>query len=148
MRLIASVLFAAATLAAQTNPIVTTSKFFYGQAKNDVLRSAEKVPEDLWSFKAAPDVRSFGQLVAHVADSQYEMCGPVSGKSVDKGIEKNMKGKAQVIAALKEAYSYCDEVYASMTDASAAQTISFFGQKMAKIGVLEFNTQHTNLHYG
>src|SRR5216684_4058985 len=136
MRLIASVLFAAATLAAQQNPIVTTSKFFYSQAKNDVLRSAEKVPEDVWSFKPTPEVRSFGQLVAHVADSQYEMCGPVSGKTVDKGIEKAAKGKAATIAALKEAYAFCDAAYGSLTDAGAAETISFFGQKMAKIGVL------------
>jgi uncharacterized damage-inducible protein DinB len=149
MRLIALSFIAAATLAAQQNPIVNTSKAFYAQAKDEVLRSAQKVPEDLWSFKPTPEVRSFGELVAHEADGQYEMCGAAStGKAVDKNIEKTVKGKDATIAALKGAFAYCDGIYAAMTDADAAQVVPFFGQKAAKIGIMDFNTQHTTLHYG
>jgi uncharacterized damage-inducible protein DinB len=152
MRIFIVALMAAGSMAAQTNPvanpIVSTSKAFYGVAKNDVLKSAEKVPENVWSFKPTPEVRSFGQLVAHEADGQYEICGFVAGKPVDKQIEKTKSSKADIIAALKEAFSYCDEQYASLTDANAGQIVDMFGQKAAKIGVLDFNTQHTNLHYG
>jgi uncharacterized damage-inducible protein DinB len=157
MRMIATALLAAAALAtalaaqlaAQQNLIVSTSKTFYDQAKDVVLRSAEKVPEELWSFKPTPDVRSFGQLVAHEADGQYEICGGASSaKPINKDIENKVKGKGATIAALKEAFAYCDAIYAKMTDAEAAQATNFFGQKVSKIGVMEFNTQHTNLHYG
>ena len=133
--------------AQMANPIVNSSKGFYAQIKDDVLRSAEKVPENLWSFQPTPEVRTFGQLVAHEADGQYEMCGAL-GKPVNKNIEKTVKGKAATIAALKEAFAYCDAIYATMTDADAAQVVPFFGQKSSKIGILDFNTQHTNLHYG
>jgi uncharacterized damage-inducible protein DinB len=144
----AAVLLSAATLPAQTGPVVSTSKAFYAMSKDDILRTAAKVPEELWSWQPTPEVRTFGQLFAHLADGQYEMCSPVTGKTVDKGIEKNVKGKAAITAALKEAFAYCDAVYAGMTDADAVTTVKFFGQQMTKIGVMDFNTAHNNEHYG
>jgi uncharacterized damage-inducible protein DinB len=148
MRLIAIALFVAATLAAQSNPVVETSKRHYAEAKNDVLRSAEKVPEELYSFRPTPAVRTFGQLIAHEADGQYELCSPVAGKAVDKNIEGTVKGKAALIAALKEAFVYCDAIYAKMTDADAVSTIMMGGQKSSKIGAMDYNTVHTMEHYG
>lgn len=147
MKIIAIALFAAATLAAQ-NPIVTTSKNSYAGIKDNVLRTAEKVPEDLYSWQPTPEVRTFGQLFGHIADAQYEMCGPAAAKPVTKDIEKTVKGKAALIAALKESFAYCDAVYAGMTDADAGKVINMFGQKIAKIGALEMNTAHANEHYG
>jgi uncharacterized damage-inducible protein DinB len=148
MRIIALTLFAAATVAAQNNPLVSTSKMYYAQTKDNVLRTAEKVPEDLYSFRPTPEVRTFGQLIAHEADGQYEFCGPLSAKPVQKNVEKNVTGKAALVAALKEAFAYCDAVYANMTDADAATLVTLFGQKVTKIGVMDFNTSHTNEHYG
>ncbi|HWE51816.1 MAG TPA: DinB family protein [Bryobacteraceae bacterium] len=154
MRLIAAALFAVATLAAQSgqpagrNQVVETSERHYAEAKADVLRSAEKVPEDLYSFRPTPDVRTFGQLIAHEADGQYELCGPATGKTVDKNIEDTVKGKPALIAALKEAFAYCDAIYAKMDDANAVSTIIVWGHKSSKIGVMDYNTSHTMEHYG
>jgi uncharacterized damage-inducible protein DinB len=148
MRIIAVTLFAAATLAAQNNPIVTTSKASYAEIKDYVLRTAEKVPEELYSFKPTPDVRTFGQLIAHEADGQYELCGPVAARPVTKDVEKNVKGKAALIAALKDAFAYCDAAYATMTDADAGKMVSLFGEKMTKIGVMDMNIAHSDEHYG
>jgi uncharacterized damage-inducible protein DinB len=148
MKFIAITLFAAATLAAQSNPIVSTSKTSYAAVKNEVLRTAEKVPEDLYSWRPTPEVRTFGQLIGHEADGQYELCGPAAAKPVNKDIEKTVTGKAALIAALKESFAYCDAVYAGMTDADAGKVITMFGQKMSKIGAMEMNTAHSNEHYG
>jgi uncharacterized damage-inducible protein DinB len=148
MRFLTLTLLVVSAAAAQAqNPIVNSSKSSFAEVKDYVLRSAEKVPENLWSFQPTPDVRTFGQLVAHIADGQYEICGAV-GKPTNKNIEKTVKGKAATIAALKEAFAYCDAIYAKMSDADAAQMVDLFGQKTTKIGVMEANTQHTNLHYG
>ena len=142
-------LLVAGAMFAQGGPLVNSSKAVYGIAKNDVMRSAEKVPENLWSYRPTPEVRTMGELFAHVADSQYEFCGAAaSQRPPDKNIEKTVKRKADIIAALKEAYAYCDGVFAKMTDADAAQTVKFGGQSMAKLAVMDFNTAHTNEHYG
>jgi uncharacterized damage-inducible protein DinB len=154
MRVVATSLFAVAALAAQSTPpaginqVVDTSKRHYAEAKDDVLRSAEKVPEALYSFRPTPDVRTFGQLIAHEADGQYELCSPATGKTVDKNIEETVKGKAALLAALKTAFAYCDAIYAKMNDANAVSTIIIWGHKSSKIGVMDYNTSHMMEHYG
>jgi hypothetical protein len=87
-------------------------------SSNFVLRAAEKMPEEHYSFKPVDNVRSFGELVAHVGDSQYFFCGPVNadGKK-SPGIEKTAKTKTAIIAGLKEAFAYCDMAYKQTTDA-------------------------------
>ena len=153
MGAIATLLFAAVTLVAQSNQpssnqVVDTSRRHYAEARDDVLRSAEKVPEELYSFRPTPEVRTFGEVVAHIADGQYELCWPATGKQIDKNIEDTVKGKAALIAALKEAFAYCDAIYADIHDAGAVSTITVWGQKSSKIGVLDYNTSHTMEHYG
>src|SRR5215831_15499460 len=131
------------------NPLVATSQAFFNSAKNNILRSADKVPEDLWSYQPTPNVRTFAQLFAHVADGQYEFCGMASeGKVVDKGIEKSAKTKAEVTAALKDAFAYCDAAYTKMTDASAVELVSFFNRQVTRVGAMDYNVVHTMEHYG
>ncbi len=145
-------LAAASSACAQTpagNPMVASSKVLYTMAKQDVLRSVDKLPEDKYAFKPAATVRTYGQLLAHVADGQYEICGGAAGKQDDKHVEKTAKSKAEIAAALKAAFAYCDAVYASMTDAKAAEMIPFEGgAKVTRLGMLDFNVAHTMEHYG
>ncbi len=140
---------AAATLA-QDNPLSAHSKLVYLGLKNVLLRTAEKTPEENYSFKPTDAVRSFGQILGHVADSQYAFCSTVLGeKNPEPKIEQNKTSKADLIAALKDAFAYCDKAYDGMTDASAAQMVKFFGGRdTPKLGVLNVNNVHTVEHYG
>jgi uncharacterized damage-inducible protein DinB len=131
------------------NPMVSSSKVFYTNAKQDILRSAEKMPEDKYAFKPTDTVRSYGQVLAHVADGQYEFCGAAASKHDEKGIEQTAKTKAEIVAALKTAFAYCDAIYAGMTDAKAAEMIpAFGGTKITRLSMLDFNVSHTMEHYG
>jgi uncharacterized damage-inducible protein DinB len=148
MRILVTALLAAGTLAAQSGPIVGSSKGMFDSIKDSVLKSAEKVPEELYSYQPTPQIRTFAQLFGHEADGQYEFCSAVTGKPVSKNIEGTVKGKANLIAALKEAFAYCDAAFAGMSETDAVKTVDLFGQKMTKIAVMDFNTAHTNEHYG
>jgi uncharacterized damage-inducible protein DinB len=131
------------------NPLVGTSHGFYGLIKGDVLASAEKVPEADYSFRPTPDVRTFGEILGHIANAQFMMCGIASdGKPVSKDFEKTAKTKAEIEAALKEGFAFCDAVYAKMTDADAATMVPFFGHQVTKLGMLDFNIAHSFEHYG
>src|SRR5215471_8613270 len=84
------------------NPLVSSMKGIYAMSKNDVLKSAEEMPEENYSFKPVGTVRSFGELVGHVADAQYEFCGPVVGDGAKSPeIEKTKTSKADFIQGLK-----------------------------------------------
>ena len=141
-------LLCAATLSAQ-NPLTTETKTLSDGVKNNILRAAEKMPEENYSFKPSPDVRSFGQLVGHVADAQYLFCSAAKDeKKAPPGAEKSLTSKADLVAALKEAFAYCDSAFAAMDDSKAVATTKFFGRERPKIIVLNFNTSHNNEHYG
>ena len=138
-----------AAVASPDNPLSAHTKMVYGGVKMILLRSAEKMPEENYSFKPTDAVRSFGQILGHVADSQYYFCSIVLGeKDPAPQVEKSKTSKADLIAALKEACAYCDRAYDGMTDASAVQMVKSMGGDAPKLGVLNVNNIHSVEHYG
>ena len=138
---------AAATSAG--NPLSAHNKVIYGGLKMLLLRSAEKMPEENYGFKPTDSVRSFGQILGHVADSQYTFCSRALGeKNPAPKIEETRTSKTALIAALKDAFAYCDKAYDGLTDSSAAQMTKLFGQEAPKLGVLNVNNAHGAEHYG
>jgi uncharacterized damage-inducible protein DinB len=147
--LLFSLLAPAAVCLAQENPLTTNNRFVYGVTQKVLLRSAEIMPEENYSFKPTEAVRSFGEIVGHVADAQYNFCSAAIGekRSAPK-VEGVKTTKADLIAALKEAFAFCNAAYDSITDASATQTVKLMGSDMPRLGVLTVNQMHTMEHYG
>jgi uncharacterized damage-inducible protein DinB len=139
----------ASTPAANDNPYSTFAKIAYSRVSSLLLRSAEKMPEENYSFKPVDGVRTYGQILGHAADAQYLFCSIATGeKNPGVKIEESKTSKADLTAALKDAFTYCDKAYASMTDASGAQMVSLFGHDTPKLGVLTVNNMHNMEHYG
>lgn len=133
----------------QVNALITFSKFVYTGVKGILLRSAEKMPEEHYNFKPTDSVRSYGQIIGHFADAQYLFCSLALGEqNPAPNVEKTKSSKADLIAALKDAFSYCDGAYDGMTDASATQMVQLFGGDAPKLGVLNVNNMHAVEHYG
>jgi uncharacterized damage-inducible protein DinB len=135
--------------AAQANPFTSFNKLAYARLKTVLVSSAEKMPEEDYNFKPTEAVRSYGQIVGHVADAQYNFCSLALGET-NPGlkIEQTKTTKADLVAALKDAVAYCDKAYDGMTDASGAQMVKLFGVDMPKLGVLSVNNMHDMEHYG
>src|SRR5437868_5698468 len=118
-------------LAYAADPLSAGQKGLFEGVTNNAIRAAEKMPEQLYSFKPAPEVRSFGQLVGHLADFQYVFCSGVAGeKSPVSGIENSKTSKADLVQALKDGFAYCDKIYSGMTDARLAETVKAEGRPM------------------
>ena len=58
-------------LQSAANPLTSATKTAYDIVKGFITKAAEKVPEDRYSFKPSPDVRTFGQLIGHIADANH-----------------------------------------------------------------------------
>ena len=133
----------------EANPFSTFNKFAYARIKTILVASAEKMPEDNYSFKPTDAVRSYGQIVGHVADAQYNFCSIALGeKSPGLKIEQTKTTKADLVAALKESVAYCDKAYDTMTDAAGSQIVKIFNTDMPKMGALNINNMHDMEHYG
>jgi uncharacterized damage-inducible protein DinB len=136
-------------VAAPANSISSSQTKMYVMLSGMVVAAAEKMPEENYSFKPTPDVRSFGQLVGHLADSQYFFCSSVTGETKPaSGIEKSRTSKTELIAALKNAVAYCSSTYAGMTDAKGSEMMKLMNYDFAKLTVLSANTAHDYEHYG
>lgn len=146
--------FPAALLSQQAsspaNPITASEKGLYSFISNAVVGAAEKMPEENYSFKPSPDVRTFGQLVGHVADANYMFCSQAVGEANPSkaSIEKSKTSKADLIAGLKEAVAYCDKAFSGMTDTAGSRMVQFMSFHLAKLSLLSLNTAHTDEHYG
>jgi uncharacterized damage-inducible protein DinB len=137
---------AAAALQAQT--LIPEMKAGYEGTKNKLVRMAEKMPEEHYSFKATPEIRSFGELVAHVADSQAGTCSAINGAPRQLNA-RSKTAKADLVAALKESFAECDKAWESMNDTTASQTIAGRGgQQRTKLGNLINNRVHSEEEYG
>ena len=125
------------------------NKEIFQGMKAIVLRAAEVMPEENYNFKPVDTVRTFGQILGHIADSQYFFASTVLGeKSPAPQVEKTKTTKAELIAALKDAFAYTDKAFDGMTDASAAEMVKLMGSDAPKLGVLTTNSLHTVEHYG
>ena len=83
-RFVINSVIAGSPLQAPTNPMSASQNKMYTMLSSAVIATAEKMPEESYSFKPAPDVRSFGQLVGHLADSQYFFCSSVGRQNEAK----------------------------------------------------------------
>jgi uncharacterized damage-inducible protein DinB len=141
--------------ASPANPLSAGAKRTYGIIKGYIVKAAAKMPEEHYAFKPTPDVRSFGQLLGHIADTNFVVCAAVAGEQPPMGgfepatsLEQTKKTKADLSQVLADSFAYCDKMHAGMTDAAgAALTKSFLGE-MARLSYLEFNTHHDFEHYG
>jgi uncharacterized damage-inducible protein DinB len=135
---------------AQPASLTTDVKRDYAVIRDYFIRAAEKMPEEDYGFKPSPDVRTFAQQVAHVADDQYNLCGPARGetrKAAYTDIEDRLSKKADLVPALKAAFAYCDGAYDALTDSSGAEP-SAGGKRRNKFSMLNWNLWHTWEHYG
>src|SRR5262245_50389707 len=95
----------------------------YRRVRDYFIRAAEKMAAEDYGFRPTPDVRSFAQQVAHVADDQYNLCSRARGetrKAAYTAIEDSLSTKAELVPALKSAFAYCDTDYDALTDESGA----------------------------
>ena len=143
-----TLLFLAASLASAQNPLSTELKQMYTGVKNNLTKMAEKMPEENYAFKATPDVRAFGELMGHVADSQARTCSAVNGGEPKTVNAASKKTKAELVAALKESFSICDTAFDGLTDAAATQMIKTPRGERTKLGALMGLVSHSNEEYG
>jgi hypothetical protein len=138
----------ATTLFAQGGPPTVTGevKQNWARTKDLVMRSAEKMPEDGYSLKATPAVRTYAQVISHIAEAQGMICGGILGQQVK--IDTGKTAKADVIAELKKSTDLCDKAYDQLNEGNAMQVggSGFMGGTM--VGRLYGNIIHDNEMYG
>ena len=115
----------------------------------NITKAAEEVSEADYAYKPVSAVRSFGELIGHVAGSQHMICAAALGEPqpAEDAVEKSAKTKAALVTALKESTEHCKKAYA-ISAATGAMETTLFGGKDTRLGALTLNAVHDGEHYG
>jgi hypothetical protein len=100
----------------------------YGGLKMDLTEAADKMPEADYGFKPSSmaDVRTYGQLFAHVAEGQFGTCATAKGvpnPNQRKNLERALKTKAEFVKVLADSFAFCDDLFSSLTDVGAMEFV-------------------------
>ena len=150
--LIATVAVALASplsLSAQ-NPLVQSLKGIFDITKTNIMATAEILDDEMYAYRPTDEVRSAGEILAHLADGQFSFCGSAAGDpdAGPENFEETRTHKAEIIDALEQGFAYCERIFARTTDAGAAAPADFFGAPNTVGGILAFNSTHNYEHYG
>jgi hypothetical protein len=125
----------------------------YGGLKAELSEAADMMPEADYGFRpgAAREIRTFGQLFAHVAESQFGTCAsiraaanPVAGKN----LERDLKTKSEFVKALADSFAFCDEAFGTLTDANALEFVRVGQGEVVRGAVLTGILAHDSEMYG
>lgn len=129
-------------LQAQTaNPLSTEAKQAYTTIKNHILKAAEAMPAEDYSFKPTPAVRSFGEVVGHVVQAQTRTCAVAQGQQKSANLAEGA-AKDAIVTALKQSFADCDAAYDALTDAIASNMVKTARGERTRLGMLVGNTTH------
>ncbi len=122
----------------------------YNQMKRFITTQAERMPEADYAFRPSPDVRTFGQLMGHIADYNYVFCAPArGGVNPMAGMPlENRATKKELLEALAESFSFCDRAVDALTDASGLEMVPQGQNQVTRAGSLVPVLVHGYEEYG
>jgi uncharacterized damage-inducible protein DinB len=144
----------AAPAFAQSNPTAVprrsntdNARVIWQEVRSNLAKAADDAPATLYDYKATPDVRSFGEILDHVAASQNGYCRMALGeKPLGGGARTGAKTKAEVVEALRASSELCARAYAQSDEATALP--AYGSSKDSRLYVLLTNAMHDSEHYG
>jgi len=135
------------------NPVSQAIRDTWEGAKRNMKESADQMSDVDYSFRPTESVRTFGQILAHIAGASYMYCSAARGEKTpheEDDFEKTATTKAQIVKVLNDSIAYCDAAYSSLTDRTAAEIVpmAFGGKDAARAKALIGNVGHYQEHYG
>jgi uncharacterized damage-inducible protein DinB len=121
----------------------------YDIVKGNITKAAEQVAEGDYTFKPTPDVRSFGQLLGHIANANFMICSAASGeKSPATGDAEKLTTKAELQKVLADSFAFCDKAWTVVAGPRGSAAVDLFGMKFTGASAMSFNSAHDWEHYG
>jgi hypothetical protein len=136
--------------ASQTFTLAASLIRSYQNVQRNVLEAAEKMPDTSYSFRPTPEIRPFGELIAHTALAQFGNCAALKGVEPPHKDDKEdaPRTKAQLVALFKESTEYCDPAITPLKDEDLPALVKINANQAAKGVLLGGLATHGNEMYG
>jgi len=121
----------------------------YNGLKAYILKAADNMPAEDYSFRPTPDIRTFARVVNHISEAQLHTCGALNGTAPEAQykVPPETADKAAIVAALQASFAECDKAYGSLTDANILQMLTVGPFTRARISFAWGNVSHDNEQY-
>jgi hypothetical protein len=140
---------AAAPTAPTANPVATTLKTQLPRFAKNMVAAADSMPAEKYSFKPTPEMNSFGHLVLHSLQANYNLCSKVSGGAAPDVTLTDTDPKDKLVAGLKASFDFCTTALASADDTKLGDPITFGPNRQStKAGVMMLLSDEWFDHYG
>lgn len=119
------------------NPVSDAVRTLLARESKNLVASAELMPGDKVAFQPTPAQMTFGQLVAHVVQTNVFICSGIGSTPSPMTPEelKKLSGtepKDALVAAIKKSFEYCSESLAMAQDSTLGEEVSMFGRKVGQ----------------
>ena len=129
--IVAALALVASAAGAQQNASSPVSNSIRRMARGfgrNIVSAAESMPADKWGFKPTPEVMSFGEIMAHIADDNGISCGGIAGAGAKApAVPKPTDSRDQIITGLKASFAFCDSTLAKIDDSQMGKSVSYYG---------------------
>ena len=135
--------------------LVAEVKTMYTNVQNYITKAVEQFPADKLAWQPTPTVRTWARLIGHITDDNNGACYLLAGETTrppradaPDGQESpaSKLSKDDLLKGYKESVERCNKAFAALTEANMTERNGTSNR--SKIGVLMYNTSHTNEHYG
>jgi hypothetical protein len=122
----------------------------YNGIKLNLTEMSTKMPDADYTFAPTKDVRTFGQLMGHAANAQFNACAVAKSEpNPNQGNDNEKKAtKAEFVKALADSFAYCDGAFAGLTDTSAMEFVKQGQNEVMRAVPLANLVAHSNEVYG
>ncbi len=110
------------------------------------IQVAEAMPADQYAYKPHPDSMSFGELMSHIAATNFQFCAGLADSSSPQ--LPSLTEKAPIVKFLSDSFAYCAKVIPATTEASLTALHNSPDGRLSGWEVLLAMFVHTAHHRG
>jgi hypothetical protein len=137
-----------AALAQSANPLTDAVMARYKAIRQNLIESAEAMPEGDYGFRLTPPQRPFGEWISHTAVGNYNYCAIIKGQPADTHAMHGLTGKAEIQKALVDSFAFCDSALKDMDDRKALTEVTLGDKKVYPVQGMIGIVASGNEHYG
>ena len=131
----------------QTDSALTAeTRNVFVNVSTNTLKVAREMPEKLYDFKPTNGVRTFGDVVAHIADVQSTLCSNING-SKPKKAQQN-ESKEAMVSALAESVTECQISFSELSAENASTLVQAPVGQVTHLVALMYIITHESEEYG
>ena len=121
----------------------------YQSLKANILKAADKMPAESYTYRPTPEIRTFARVVNHVTEAQARSCGALNDTPAASRVQTPAEtaDKATIVAALQASFAECDKAFAALSEANLLQTVTAGPSTRARISLAWGTVSHDNEQY-